>query len=103
MFTLIIWGLFGLIVGLFAKGLHPGDEPVGFLPTVAFGVAGSFVGGGINWLLSVVRHQRFEEFHPSGLLMSIVGGVICCMLWRYYVLKTSPTGPKSFFTGKNLK
>lgn len=103
MFTIIVWVVFGLIVGLLAKALHPGDEPVGFLPTVLIGVAGSFVGGGINWLLYVIRHQRFEEFHPSGFLMSTIGSIICCMLWRYYALKTSPTGAKNFFTGKNLK
>jgi len=98
MFTILIWGVFGLIVGLFAKALHPGDDPLGFLPTVSIGVAGSFVGGGINWFLGMGN----SNFHPSGFVMSILG-VLCCAAWRWYSLKTSETGPKSFFTGKRLK
>lgn len=99
MFSLLIWIVFGLIVGLIAKAIHPGDEPAGCLSTIGIGVGGSFVGGGINWLLGFGNHP----FAPSGFLMSILGGVICCMVWRWYALKNSPEGPKSFFTGKRLK
>lgn len=99
MFSILIWAVFGFIVGLCAKALHPGDEPVGCLPTIGIGVGGSFVGGAINWILGFGNHS----FHSSGLLMSILGGIICCMAWRWYSLKTSSEGPKSFFTGKRLK
>lgn len=99
MFSILIWIVFGLVVGIFAKILHPGDEPVGFISTLAIGVGGSFIGGVINWMLSMGN----QLFQPSGFLMSILGGVICCMIWRWYSLKTSSTGPKSFFTGKHLR
>lgn len=99
MFSILIWIIFGLIVGLIAKAIHPGDEPVGFIPTAGIGIAGSFVGGGINWLMGFGNHP----FAPSGFMMSIVGGIICCVAWRWYSLRTSPTGPKSFFTGKHLR
>lgn len=99
MFTLLIWGIFGLIVGLIAKALHPGDDPIGCLPTIGIGVSGSFVGGGLNWLLGMGN----SPFHPSGLVLSVLGGVLCCAAWRWYSLRTSETGPKSFFTGKRLR
>lgn len=99
MLSILIWVIFGLLVGLCAKALHPGDEPVGCISTIAIGVGGSFVGGGINYLLGFGNHP----FAPSGFLMSILGGVLCCIAWRWYTLKTSPEGPKSFFTGKHLK
>lgn len=99
MLSILIWIIFGLVVGSIAKLLHPGDEPVGCFPTVAIGVAGSFVGGAINWVIGMGA----GNYAPAGLFMSIIGGVICCMLWRLYVLKTSPSGPKSFFTGKKLR
>lgn len=98
MFTVLSWILFGLVVGWVAKLLHPGDEPVGYLPTFGIGVAGSFVGGGINYLLNFGN----GVFHPSGFIMSIIGGVVCCAAYRYYKLKTSTAGPKSFLTGKKL-
>lgn len=99
MFYILSLILFGLIVGILSKLLHPGDDPVGCLPTIAIGVIGSFIGGFINWVLG----YNSQLLQPSGFLMSIVGGVIFCMIWRWYSLKTSSSGPKSFLTGKRLK
>lgn len=99
MFVILWWILFGLIVGTIAKMLHPGNEPVGYIPTLLIGVLGSFVGGLLNWIMSMGS----QPYETSGLLMSILGGVICCMAWRYYNLKFTTTEPKSFFTGKNIK
>jgi uncharacterized membrane protein YeaQ/YmgE (transglycosylase-associated protein family) len=90
---------FGLIVGLIAKAIHPGDEPVGFLPTVSIGIVGSFVGGVLNWALG----YKDQIASTSGFAMSIVGGVLFCALWRYYKLKNSSEGPKSFVTGRKIR
>ena len=81
MFSILIWIVYGLIVGLIAKALHPGDDPVGFLPTVGIGIAGSYVGGLVNWLLG-----RGEVFSSSGLLMGVIGGVIFCYIYRRFRL-----------------
>lgn len=62
MFTLIVWGVFGLIVGMIAKAIHPGEDPIGFLPTIGIGVVGSYIGGAINWLLDMGS----SPFEPSG-------------------------------------
>lgn len=97
MILLISWIIFGLFVGLIAKLLHPG--PTGFFQTVMVGVVGSFIGGFLNWFIWGFH----SDVRPAGFLMSVVGGVIFCAFWRWYILKFSPEGPKSFFTGKNLK
>lgn len=76
------WLVFGLIIGLVAKALHPGEDPVGFLPTVGIGIAGSFVGGMINWLLNMGG-----PFSPAGWLLSVVGGVLFCWAYRKYRLE----------------
>ena len=81
MFSILIWIVYGLIVGLIAKALHPGDDPVGFLPTVGIGIAGSYVGGLVNWLPG-----RGEVFSSSGLLMGVIGGVIFCYIYRRFRL-----------------
>jgi uncharacterized membrane protein YeaQ/YmgE (transglycosylase-associated protein family) len=98
MLFLLSWLIFGLLVGYIAKLLHPGDEPVGYVPTLGIGVVGSFVGGAINYLIG----SGSSPFEASGLLMSILGGVICCAGWRYYKLKTDKNGPKGFISGKKL-
>ena len=99
MFSLIIWIVFGFIVGMISKAIHPGSDPVGFISTTAIGVFGSIVGGLIDWIISTGNNS----YSPSGFLMSIIGGVICCIGYRFYNLKTSPDGPRNFFTGKLKK
>jgi hypothetical protein len=44
-----------------------------------------------------------NPFQASGLLMSIIGGIIFCAAWRYYKLKSSDGGPKSFLMGKKIR
>ena len=83
MLSIISWIIYGLIVGLIAKALHPGDDPVGFLPTIGIGIAGSYIGGLINFLLGMGG----QPFSASGILMGVVGGVIFCWLWRKYNLR----------------
>jgi uncharacterized membrane protein YeaQ/YmgE (transglycosylase-associated protein family) len=99
MLLILSWLLFGLIVGLISKALHPGDDPVGLLPTLGIGVVGSFIGGFINWLLSFGN----SPFQASGFIMSVLGGVVCCVAYRYYRLKMKSDGPRSFISGKKLR
>lgn len=93
---LVCWLIFGLLVGALAKLIHPGDEPVGIVPTLVIGVVGSFVGGAISWLINGAT----GVFHPSGFIMSVLGGVVTCAAHRYWTLKFSSGGPKSFLNGK---
>lgn len=79
--TILSWLVYGLIVGLLAKAVHPGEDPVGFLPTIGIGIAGSYVGGFIHYLLGGGGHP----FSPSGILLGTVGGVLFCWLYRRYL------------------
>lgn len=76
------WIIYGLLVGLISKYLHPGEDPVGFLPTVGIGVAGSYVGGFINWAIGV----GMSPISPSGLMSGVIGGIIFCWAYRKYRL-----------------
>ena len=82
MFSIVGWLVYGLLVGIIAKALHPGDDPVGFLPTIVIGVLGSFTGGAINWVLG----NGTSPFQSSGIIMGIVGGVIVCFAYSKYQL-----------------
>lgn len=85
MFTILIWCVYGFIVGVLAKLLikasNMGPTPVGFLPTIMVGVVGSYVGGAINWLLNLG-----SSFSPAGILMGTLGGVIFCWAFTHYQL-----------------
>lgn len=82
MFFILSWLIYGIIVGVSSKLLHPGNDPIGFLPTIAIGVAGSYIGGLINFILG----YGCSSFSPSGILMGIIGGVIFCWAYRNYRL-----------------
>ena len=49
--NIIGWILFGLVVGAIAKFLMPGRDPGGWIVTILLGIAGSYFGGLIGWLL----------------------------------------------------
>ena len=83
MFSLLFWVVFGFIVGSLAKWLHPGDEPIGFLPTVGIGIAGSFIGGFLHSLL----RGNFNMLEPAGLIWSVIGGVVFCYAYSQYKSK----------------
>lgn len=76
---IISWFVYGLLVGLFAKFLHPGDdEPKGCLPTFIIGVLGSFMGGFISYWMGI----NHSPISTSGLLMSVFGGVVLLTLQK---------------------
>lgn len=73
MFAIIGWAIFGLIVGLLARLLVPGRQAMGLFATMALGVVGSMIGGGITWIIRGVPPELYE---PSGYIMSIIGAII---------------------------
>ena len=82
MINLIGWLFFGIVVGAIAKRFHPGEEPVGWIPTIAIGVCGSYFGGFLYWLLFSLEQNTYR---PAGFLFSILGGVLFLCIFNYYV------------------
>ncbi|MFP5331382.1 MAG: GlsB/YeaQ/YmgE family stress response membrane protein [Acidimicrobiia bacterium] len=75
----ILWLLIvGLIVGLIARFLVPGPDPMGLLATMVLGVVGSFVGGLILSLLT----EGELALTTSGWIGSIVGAVVALLIYR---------------------
>jgi uncharacterized membrane protein YeaQ/YmgE (transglycosylase-associated protein family) len=70
---LILFLVFGLVVGFIARAIMPGTQKMGLLATMLLGVAGSFIGGFIGALLT---DSRVLEFNTSGLIGSILGALI---------------------------
>jgi uncharacterized membrane protein YeaQ/YmgE (transglycosylase-associated protein family) len=51
--SIVLWILFGLVVGVIAKLLTPGRDPGGFLVTTLLGVAGALLGGFLGRLIGL--------------------------------------------------
>jgi uncharacterized membrane protein YeaQ/YmgE (transglycosylase-associated protein family) len=60
---IIAWIILGLLAGVIAKALLPGDDPGGLIITTLIGVAGAFIGGLIVKALphSLLRPTRRRE------------------------------------------
>ena len=71
----------GVIAGYLARLLVPGPDKIGFVRTVALGIAGSFIGGFLGYLLF---DKDFGEgaLQASGIIGSIIGAVIALLIYR---------------------
>ncbi len=67
MFWIIGWIVFGLFVGLIARGVVPGPQAMGCFRTIVLGIGGSFVGGLIGYQL-----RGGDLIQSSGWIGSIV-------------------------------
>jgi uncharacterized membrane protein YeaQ/YmgE (transglycosylase-associated protein family) len=77
---ILIWILFGLVVGALAKLVMPGNDPGGIIVTILLGIAGSLVGGFLGRMLGLN-----ERGQAAGFLMSLVGAIILLALYRQFV------------------
>jgi len=82
MISILIWCVYGILVGSIAKSIVPGEERMGFFQTIALGVAGSYTGGAISYLLGMENMVS-----PSGLIMGIGGAVIALLVYNKIVNK----------------
>ena len=66
----------GLIVGLLARALKPGDDKMGILMTIVLGIVGSllagYVGRAAGW---------YAPGQGAGWIASIIGAILCAALW----------------------
>ena len=75
--SVIGWIVFGLIVGIVAKFVHPGRDPGGFVVTIVIGIVGALIGGFMGRALGWYR-----EGDPVGFIMAVLGAIILLVLYR---------------------
>ena len=75
--NVIIWIIFGLVVGIVAKLLMPGRDPGGFFLTALLGIIGAVVGGFIGRAVGL-----YQPGDPVGFIMAVVGAVILLVVYR---------------------
>jgi uncharacterized membrane protein YeaQ/YmgE (transglycosylase-associated protein family) len=77
MFNILVWCVYGLFVGSIAKSLVPGEENFGFVKTVALGVAGSYMGGAILYMIG-----QYSSLSPAGIFMGVAGATLSLVLYN---------------------
>ena len=81
---ILVLALEGLVVGALARPALPGPDPMGILATIGLGLAGSFVGGILSWLVLG---------HAGGVIVSIFAATLVLYLHRRFIQHRPLTGP----------
>jgi uncharacterized membrane protein YeaQ/YmgE (transglycosylase-associated protein family) len=73
----IIWTIFiGLIAGLLARALKPGNDKLSLLWTIVLGIAGAllawYIGGALGW---------YAPGEPAGFIASVFGAIVLLFLY----------------------
>lgn len=76
---ILSWIVLGLIAGVLAKFLLPGDDPGGLIITVLLGIGGAFVGGWIGTRLGIAS---FNGFTWQGLGVATAGAAVLLLVYR---------------------
>lgn len=71
--TILTWIVFGLVVGLIARAIMPGNQSMGLVATTLIGIVGSFVGGFVGNLLT--GHQALD-LNAAGFIGSVLGALL---------------------------
>lgn len=74
---ILLWIVFGLVVGIVAKLIMPGRDPGGIIVTIVLGIVGALLGGWVGRVMGIYR-----EGDAVGFLMAVVGAIIVLALYR---------------------
>lgn len=77
---ILLFLLFGLVVGVVARFFVAGREPGGWVLSIALGIAGAYVGAFLGKAFGF-----YGTGQPAGFLMSVVGAV--SLLLGYHALR----------------
>jgi uncharacterized membrane protein YeaQ/YmgE (transglycosylase-associated protein family) len=74
---ILLWIVFGLVVGIIAKFLMPGPDPGGMVVTIVLGIIGALLGGWIGRAIGV-----YQPGQPAGFIMAVIGAIVVLAIYR---------------------
>ena len=84
---IIAFIILGLLAGIIAKALLPGEDPGGLIVTALIGIVGALIGGFLAAAL-FNAHPLDEFFDISTWLTAIIGSIILLLIYRAVVSRT---------------
>jgi uncharacterized membrane protein YeaQ/YmgE (transglycosylase-associated protein family) len=87
---IIAFIILGLLAGLIAKAILPGEDPGGLIVTTIVGVAGAILGGFLAQAL-FGADPLDEFFDVSSWLTAIVGALLLLVIYRLVVRRRPAT------------
>lgn len=80
------WVLFGFAVGLIARAVLPGRDPMGVVGTTLLGVLGASLGG---WLGAALGWYRTDQ--GAGFVAATLGAVLVLFIYNSVIRRKSRT------------
>jgi len=80
---IISWIVLGLIVGVLAKSIMPGQDPGGIIVTILIGIAGALVGG---FIASFLGLGTLTGFSLRSIVVATAGALL--LLFGYRKLRS---------------
>jgi uncharacterized membrane protein YeaQ/YmgE (transglycosylase-associated protein family) len=84
---IIVWIIVGLIAGVLAKFILPGDDPGGLIVTILIGIVGAFLGGFLLDLIGI--GGATGGFSLGSILTATVGAIILLLIYRMFAGRTT--------------
>jgi uncharacterized membrane protein YeaQ/YmgE (transglycosylase-associated protein family) len=69
--------IIGLVIGIVAKFLMPGDDPGGIIVTALLGIAGSFIAGFAGQALG-----WYDTGEPISFVAAVAGSIVLLLVYR---------------------
>ncbi len=76
--SILGWILFGFVVGLIARAILPGRDPLGLVGTVVLGILGALAGGGVGRALG-----WYGPGDSAGFIAATIGAVVVLGIYRW--------------------
>ena len=78
-----IWMIIvGLVAGLLARAIKPGNDPMGWIMTIVLGIVGAMLGGFVAGLIGIDADGGF-----TGLIFSVIGAIILLFIYEMIMSK----------------
>ena len=74
----------GLIVGLIARAIKPGDDSMGWIMTIVLGIVGSFLASFAGSAMGL-----YPEGSSAGWIASIIGAIVVLFIYNLVRSKTN--------------
>ncbi|MBU5617087.1 MULTISPECIES: GlsB/YeaQ/YmgE family stress response membrane protein [unclassified Psychrobacter] len=73
-----IWMIIvGLVAGLLARAIKPGNDAMGWIMTIILGIVGAMLGGFVAGLIGINADGGF-----TGLIFSVIGAILLLFLYE---------------------
>ncbi|MDX7988288.1 GlsB/YeaQ/YmgE family stress response membrane protein [Xenorhabdus sp. 12] len=76
---ILSWVIFGLIAGILAKWIMPGDNSSGIIMTIILGIVGAVIGGYVSTFFGM---GKVDGFNLGSFVIAIVGAMVVLFVYH---------------------